>query len=208
MIKRLLAIVAAVVLLGNASLAQAEGYAGFKAGANLASFTGDGTSLLPEFPDTRTGFTGGGFIGFDSGKYLGFRTDLLYTMKGAVNEDLRLSVELDYLEAATLLVGRFDLPGRFAVRVVAGPVFGMWINAEADNGPVDQDIGEAIEHLEISGTIGAELNVMTGPYIALLEARFTQGTRVFEPVMVGDEEIEIGYKNQGISVMAGLMVPF
>ncbi|HEU4929813.1 MAG TPA: outer membrane beta-barrel protein [Candidatus Krumholzibacteria bacterium] len=203
-VERLALAAVAGVLLSAASLAHAEGgYAGFKLGANLASFTGDDADL---YPDSRTGFTGGGFIGIDSGRYLGFRTDLLYTMKGGANDVV--TIEIDYLEVAPLLVGRYDLPNRFALRAFAGPVFGFWINAEADNRPMDIDIGDIVHHFELSGTIGAELDVQAGPYIGLVEVRYTQGGRVFEDVGIQGEPLDLKVSNRGISVMAGLMCPF
>ncbi len=212
--KRFVPIVAALLVVFSSSFARAESYAGFRMGINMASFVGDDAD---EIPDTRTGFTGGGFIGFDSGKHLGFRTDLMYTMKGGVATDGYTEVKLDYIELAPLLVVRFPLTGRFAVRGYVGPMVGLWVSAEiatlfddgVDEGEVDIDLGEAVEHWEFSGVIGAELNVTAGPYIALFDVRYSQGSRVFEDnATLQGRPIDLQVSNSGLAFMAGLMVPF
>ena len=199
--------------LAAATFAHAEGYAGFRGGVNMASFSGEGTfspkqQTIPaqEYPDARKGFTGGMFFGFDSGSRFGFRTDLLYTMKGGKNGEE--SIKLDYFEMAPLLVIRQSLTEKFGLRVFLGPVFGGFVNAEADNGPVDIDLGDIVEHLEASGTIGAELNMKAGPYILLLDARYTQGTPVFEGEDLDGVTQDYDVSNTGLAIMAGVMVPF
>lgn len=212
--KRFVPIVAALLVVFANSLANAESYAGFRMGVNMASFVGDDAD---EIPGTRTGFTGGGFIGFDSGKHLGFRTDLLYTMKGGTFDDGYSEIKVDYIEVAPLLVVRFPITGRFAVRGFVGPMMGLWVSAEAatlfddgvDEGEVDIDLGEAVEHWEFSGVFGAELNVTTGPYVTLFEVRYSQGSRVFEDnATLQGQPIDLQVSNSGLAFMAGLMVPF
>lgn len=208
-------IVGAVALVvAMAPLALAEGYAGFRLGANMASMTGDDAD---QFPDSRLGFTGGGFIGFDSGKRLGFRADVLYTMKGGKTAEDE-TLKLDYMETAMLLTVRHAVSQRFTVRGFIGPVFGLFINAEgtgflpdSTGDPtfeVDQDLGEIVEHFEISATFGVELDIRTGPYFTLLEARYTQGSRVFEDIGLDGEPLDLKVSNSGIGLMAGLMIPF
>lgn len=204
---------AAVIVLAPPPSVRAESYAGFRAGINYASFTGDNVSFTGfddaeiTAPDSRLGFSGGAFIGTDYGKGLGYRFDLLYTQKGGTSSD-STSVDLDYVELATLFVYRFKVSEQYTLRAFAGPVVGLWLSAEADLGPIDQDLGEIIEHWEFSGTIGGEFNAKAGPYILLLEARYTQGTQVFENVGLDGEPIDIQAANSGISVMAGVAVPF
>lgn len=213
--KRFAIIIGAGALLATASLARADSYAGFKGGVNLASFTGEDADA---FPYRRTGFTGGAFLGFDSGQRLGFRADLMYTMKGATtgaepaaaDADTFVTslVKIDYFELGTLLVTRFDLPSQFSMRVTLGPVIGLWVNAEGDNGPQDVDFGDIVEHWEFSGTIGAEVDMTAGPYVFLLEARFTQGSRLFKDVGLDGGPLDFKVSNRGIGVTAGMYVPF
>lgn len=216
----------AVLFALAAPSAYAEGYGGFRAGAIRAVFVGDDSEAAPW---SRTGFTGGAFLGFDTGGHLGFRTDFLYTMKGGSGYGLIVpidflefqpvstsTIKVDYLEFAPLLVARFSLPGRFSIRGFVGPVIGLWINAEqastlevgGQEYQIDVDLGEVVEHWEVSGTIGAELNASVGPYVVLLESRYTQGSRVFESVGLNGEPLNLNLSNSGISIMAGLMVPF
>ena len=209
-------IIASIALglsLAAATFAHAEGYAGFRGGVNMASFSGEGTfspkqATIPsqEYPDPRTGFTGGMFLGFDKGTRFGFRADLLYTMKGGKNGEA--TIKLDYFEMAPLLVIRQSLSRQFGVRVFLGPVFGLFVNAEADNGPVDIDLGDIVEHFEASGTIGAELDMKAGPYILLFDVRYTQGTRVFEGEDLDGVTQDFNVSNTGLAIMAGVMVPF
>jgi hypothetical protein len=191
------------VLCATTSLVHAQGYAGFRAGGTAAQFTGTDAD---QFDGTRNGFIGGGFIGFDKGKRMGFRADMLYQMKGAISGES--SIKLDYLEIGTMLVGRFSLTDRFQLRAFLGPLFGVFVNAEGDSGPVDIDFGDIVEHFELSGVIGAELDVRTGPYFALFEVRYTQGSRVFEDKGLDGEPLDFTVSNSSLSAMAGLMVPF
>ncbi|HXV14372.1 MAG TPA: outer membrane beta-barrel protein [Candidatus Krumholzibacteria bacterium] len=225
-----IAILFACVVLA-APPAHAEGYAGFRVGGHRAVFTGGDAEQLPW---SRVGFTGGVFIGFDSGQHLGFRTDLLYTQKGGQGPEPTVEAEylellqggaldysnslikIDYIEMAPLLVARFPLTGRFSIRGFVGPVLGLWINAEAaetlDQGGqeyhFDVDLGDIVEHWEFGATIGVELNAAVGPYVVLLESRYGQGSRVFEDVGLLGEPLDFNASNSGLSVMAGLMVPF
>jgi Outer membrane protein beta-barrel domain len=195
--------VSLALLVGAMSTVHAEGYAGFRAGGTMASFAGPDADL---FPGSRNGFTGGAFLGFDSGQRLGFRADVLYTMKGAINGDQ--SFKLDYIELGTMLVARFRLSERFGLRAFAGPMVGVFVNAEFDSGAVDVDLGDIVSHWEISGTIGAELDVKAGPYFVLFEARYTQGSRIFEDKNLAGEPLDFNVSNSGLAGMAGLMIPF
>jgi hypothetical protein len=206
---------AAAIVLASSSDVRAEAYAGFRGGVNYARFTTNDVDYaeitnVDSIPGVATGrrlgFTGGGFIGVDYGKGLGFRIDLMYTQKGGTEDTT--SVDLDYLELGTLFVYRYKLSERYTLRAFAGPVIGLWVNAELDLGPYDKDLGEVIEHWEFSGTIGAEFDMTAGPYVLLLEARYTKGTPVFKSVGLEGQPIYIDAANGGISVMTGVAVPF
>jgi hypothetical protein len=210
--KARIGILCALVLFASSSYAYAEGYAGFRAGGVRSVFVGDDADVVPW---SRVGFTGGGFVGFDSGKYFGFRTDVLYTEKGGQSDDLLF--KLDYLELAPLFVARYALGERYGLRAFMGPVFSVWISAEAqqyfddgmgNDGELDSDIGDIVKHFELSGTIGVEFNAKLGPYVGLLETRYTQGSRVFEDENLDGSPLDFKVSNSGVSVMAGLMVPF
>lgn len=200
-----IAVVTLVVSSLGASVAHADGYGGFRAGVNHAYLSGDTEEL--GLTGSREVFTGGIFLGFDTDGMLGFRTDLLYTMKGA-KDDFGAELKVDYMEVAPLLVARFPLSSGLAVRAFAGPVMGAFVSAEYDSGAVDIDLGDIIEHLEISGTLGAELNYQAGPYVLLLDARYTVGSRILEGENLAGDPIEANVSNVGIAVMLGLMVPF
>ncbi len=213
--KQLVGILCALAIVASVSAVHAEGYAGFRAGGIRAVFTGDDADQAPW---SRIGFTGGGFIGFDSGNF-GFRTDVLYTMKGGQSNFG--TFKLDYLELAPLFVAKYEISDKMAVRGFVGPVFSVWINAEFQQyyddglpdsvgaeGEIDADIGEVVKHFELSGTIGIELNYKVGPYVALLESRYTQGSSVFDDFGPENQPLNFKVSNSGISVMAGLMVPF
>jgi hypothetical protein len=229
-VKRFVATIAAVSLLCLALVpaVQAESSAGFRLGAIRSVFVGDESDQLPW---SRVGFTGGASIGFDSGKHVGFRTDLLYTQKGGGGPGMPIQVgyidpasvswtyiHVDYLELVPLLVGRFPLSGRFSIRAFVGPSIGLWINAEEQMTSVDPatdteyvydlDIGDCVEHWDFSATAGAELNMQAGPYVLLLEARYAQGSRVFESVGLENRPLDLNLSNSGVRVMAGVMVPF
>jgi hypothetical protein len=208
-------IIAGIALCLFAALAcpaRSQGYAGFRAGVNIASFTGDGVFPDPfddqvsyAFPDPRIGFTGAAFIGVDRGRY-GFRTDIMYTMKGGKEGENMIKV--DYLELAPLFVVRQTLSERYALRGFIGPVAGLWVNAEFDNGPTDLDIGDIVNHLDLSATIGAELDIRTGPYTVIFDGRYTYGSRVFKEEALDGSPLECWLHNTGIALSAGLMVPF
>lgn len=231
----------ALALSALVNAAHAQGYAGFRGGVVNASFSDDDYDI---YPWARTGFTGGAFIGKDFGKTFGFRIDAMYTQKGAygpepfveldyleqitapATEFGNTQIKLDYLEFSPLFVARFPVTKKLAVRGFIGPTVGFWVSAEAEDVVLaggqeyrfDIDLGEIVEHWEIGGTIGVELNVPVGPYSFLVDARYAMGGRVFEgktllgadlevPVPGGDS-VTFDVSNKTVAVLAGLMIPF
>jgi hypothetical protein len=205
---RLSVIIAAIALV-LAQLApsavHAAGYAGFRAGVNHAYFSGDTEET--GLTGSREVFSGGLFLGWDTEGHLGFRTDLLYTMRGA-KDDFGGEFKVDYMEMAPLLVYRQTLTPKFALRGFLGPMLGVFVNAEADAGPVDIDLGDIVKHWDVSGVIGVEVNMNAGPYVLLLDTRYTHGSRILEGEDLDGNPIDYNFSNVGIAVMAGLMVPF
>ena len=207
------------------------GYAGFRGGVVNATFADD---VGEHYPWARTGFSGGGFIGKDMSKYLGFRIDAMYTQKGAFGPEPFVEldylealvgteptfgisqIKLDYIEVSPLLVGRYSLGSRYALRAFLGPTLGFWVSAEAEDVilaggqeyRIDVDLGEIVEHVEFGGTIGVEFNAQLGPYVALLEARYSRGGRVFEEHTLMGADLELDVSNKTVGVLAGLMIPF
>jgi len=82
-------------------------------------------------------------------------------------------IKTNYIEIPVLLMYRFG--ARFLQPyILAGPSLGIVLEA----GTNDDDIGyckEAIKSTDLSGSIGAGLNLATGPLVFFIEGRYSHG---------------------------------
>jgi len=127
------------------SFANAQVGFGIKGGLNFANVdvTGD--------PDGRTGFHAGVFaeIGLAG---IAIQPEVLFSAKGADDFDL------SYIEIPILLKKNFAK----VLNIHVGPQFGFLTNAEANFGAGDEDIQDFLKSSDISGVVGAGVDLPAG----------------------------------------------
>jgi hypothetical protein len=208
--KKFVAVLSAVALIGIASQASAAGmYGGVKAGANFANLSDIDDSSM------RTAFQGGLYVGKDVSEEFGFRVEGLWVMKGATADEdfgapigvVEVTTKLDYIEFPILFV--YHLGGgesTVGFDLFAGPTLGFNIGAEleADGGDA-VDIKDDVESFEFGAAIGAAIakELASGKSIGL-DLRYSLGATGIakEETPGGDNP-----KNRGIGVMAFFQVP-
>jgi len=191
--KRLLVLVMATVMATFAVQAQAATWAGFKGGVNLGSVSGfDGT-------DTRTGLSGGAFIGTAINETFGFQLEGLYVMKGFTVDDA--TAKLDYIEFPILFVANFPTGDKLGFNIFGGPTLGFNIKAEIEEGGETDDMKDSTESFEFGAAIGGGFGYKLSSFSIVGDVRYTLGATTFSKDDTDDP------KNHGIGIMAGVSFP-
>lgn len=136
---------------------------GVTAGLNMASWSGNDASDTK----TRTAFAFGGFVAMP-GDGLGFRGEVLYSMKGATTtfSGVDITMKYDYLEVPLLGKYSFATAGNVKPSFYVGPYVGFLLSskAEADGNSVD-----------ISDQNGVDIGLMFGVGTDFVVGRSTVG---------------------------------
>ncbi len=198
-------VVAGMCLATNADASAM--YAGVKGGVNIASLSGDGTDGL----DSRTGFTGGAFYGFEFAKNFDVRIEGLYTQKGAEGEFVipgddhshESKVKLDYIEFPVLFVANFPAGEKAAFNLFAGPTFGFNTTAEVEviEHNETEDLSDEVSSFEFGAAIGGGVEYAMSSFSLLLDVRYSLGATNIP------DEGDTDLKNRGIGIMAGVKFP-
>lgn len=172
---------------------------GVKTGVNVSNFAGTDDS-----PDFRTGLMVG--VAADLSFPLlpvGVETGLYYSQKGAEISmgGLTSATRLDYLEVPVLAKISLGPPGPLSIHLLAGPYAGLNINAEQEDPGEDPiDISDAVNALDIGGTIGVGASVSALLTKVDVQARYSRGfNSVFEENGNGDDP-----KNSVFTVSVGI----
>lgn len=206
--KKFVAVLSAVALIGFAAHANAAGmYGGIKAGANFADVSGDDA---PDDTSMRTGFAGGLFLGKDVSEEFGFRVEALWTQKGAKADSAGVegTFKLDYIDIPVFFVYHLPAGETVTIDLFAGPSFNFNISAKAEAGGSETDI-DNVKGFEFGAAIGAGIakEMASGKSIGL-DVRYSLGaSSIFEDVDVLGTTVETDMKNSGIGVMAFFQVP-
>lgn len=143
---------------------------GFKAGVNFGSFVGSDAGS----PNTRTGFTGGGFLTYTIMRQLSIQPELYYTMKGGKRFPNTVDQEnwdLNYLEIPLLLKLNFPTEGMVKPNVFAGPQLGFPLSANYN----DQDVMDYVKGTEFSLAFGAGIEYKLKMVSLTFDARYVLG---------------------------------
>lgn len=214
--RKFVAVLSAVALIGFASQASAQGmYAGIKGGVNFGNVGGDDA---PDDTSMRTGFQGGLFIGKDVSEAFGFRAEALWVQKGAkADEDfgpgigvVEVTYKADYVDIPVFFVYHLPAGESVTIDLFAGPSFNFNISAEAEaDGGESEDI-DNVESFEFGAAIGAGIakKMASGKSIGL-DVRYSLGaTSIFSEVdLPGGGTADVDVKNSGIGLMAFFQVP-
>jgi hypothetical protein len=196
---------AALVLpsLGHA----ANWYAGAEGGVNVSELTGDGV----DGSDTKNGFIGGGFVGNQFSRFLGFRFEALMVEKGAkgpltVTGDAHTHTGewiLTYFDFPLLLTGHIPLGTRWAINAFAGPTFGVNVKSQLNvQGHELEAIRDRTEKFELGSAFGGGLELKLTACSIFAEGRYSLGLQ-----NIVKDVPNVDVKNRGVAVMGGLKFP-
>ena len=147
---------------------------GLKAGLNLASLEGD--DVFEEAAlKSRTGFSGGIFVGIPVTPNFLIQPEVLYSQKGAKLEAAgeEATVKIDYIEVPVLFKGRFGSGGA-KPSVFAGPAVGFKVTGKTEFQGEEEDI-EDLKSTDFGIVFGAGLDLAAGSGSFILDVRYTLG---------------------------------
>jgi hypothetical protein len=190
-----------VLLLTLSSLVFAQGFyaKGFKAGLNLATYSGDnaGSNL-----NRKVGFAFGGFAQYGINRHFDLQPEFLLTMKGSSSEssedDIKATNTLTYIEFPVLLKMYLDRTEDMSPNIFIGPAFGFNIGAKY-NYEIGSEEGsgnlENINPVEFSMVFGGGFDTRTVTF----DVRYEMGlSSIVEP------EFDAELYNSVISFMLGI----
>ncbi len=195
--KLLLFTTVAIFAFVNAN-AQGEFRIGFKAGVNIASIGGDDTFGVGSL-GSRTGFHIGGLVEIPITEKISIQPELLYSMKGS-NIDFSsgdTDVKLDYIDIP--IMGKYHIIQGLSGEL--GPVIGVLVKADADNGDDTQDIKDFYKSTDIALGIGASYRLPMGVFFSL---RYNKGlTDINDGDMDGNNGNNFKNQNNVFQASAG-----
>ena len=184
------AVLAAVIGLGSAAPAAAQGGVGvgFKIGPTFADFNSDALDI-----DNRTGWHAGLFIGGNRDGVLGWQTEINWLRRKGLTV-FGDEFHLDYLQVPVFLrlnIGTQSKNG-FAVYAFAGPAF-EWKIADEINGVT---IDDSFEGTDVGLVFGAGTEITR----VILEGRYEWGFRRINKTFSSASEI----KTRSFTVLVGV----
>lgn len=178
-------------------------YLGVKAGVAMEDLDVD------QFDDTsmRTGFMGGGMLGYDVSNQFGFRLEALYVNKGAEINDPSgaFDVNYDFIEVPLLFVMHMTPDAAAVLDLFAGPTLAFNISAETDDGSATVDISDETESFELGAAIGVGIEYKLSSMSILGDVRYSLGATDLASVDDPTQDLEV--KSRGFGIMAGLLFP-
>jgi opacity protein-like surface antigen len=175
---------------------------GVKLGASFANLDAEGADT-----DRITGFAGGGFLRFGSGR-LGLQLELLSVTKGAdfvstADDDAELRIE--YVELPLLVHVPLTMGQPFSPYVFAGPTISLQSGCTVEAGNLSFDCDDDSAGINTNSTdfgvaAGAGFAFAMGPGSVLVEGRYTWG---LSDINKGDTSV----RNRAAYLMAGYMIP-
>ena len=184
---------------------------GLKAGVNFGSFVGSDAGS----PNTRVGFSGGGFLTYTVAREFSIQPELYFTMKGGKRLPNTIDQEnwdLNYLEIPLLFKFNFPTESMVSPSVFAGPQLGFPLSASYN----DQDVMDYVKGTEFSLAFGAGLEYKLRKVSLTFDARYVLGlTKIISATdfntFYGLSPTDQGYlaadpkiRNSNIIVMAGI----
>ena len=210
---KLVSVIGLMLLMAAATVsAQSPVKFGIKAGANMASMTGDGWDTFEAMEDglavekkSRMGLAGGLFVNLSLGTgVVSLQPEFLYVIKGAKadmtmdGETVTMKLKNTYIEVPVLIKYNFTSAGSASPFMFVGPVatFNAGCQVEYADVPAgaedffeDEDVENA-KSMDFGVTIGGGLGLAVGPSGKLtFDLRYTMGLgQVFEDVAAAEQD--------------------
>jgi hypothetical protein len=147
--KGLLLFVCAISL---ATLSQAQVRFGFKAGANLASLSGDNDGLK-----MKIGFNAGALAKISVSEAFSVQPELVFSAQGAKADEGDGKLNLAYINLP--IMAQYNTGGFI---IETGPQFGFLMSAKAKEGDEEQDIKDGLKGLDLAWGIGLGYQTESG----------------------------------------------
>lgn len=176
---------------------------GLKAGLNFANLHGDDVEDL----DSKMGFCAGGFITYSINDMFAIQPEVLFTMKGAKQEEevwgetLKVTMSLNYLEIPVLAKLSIPSQGSFVPNLFVGPYLAIKLTGKAKVEYAGESEEEDIEDLkgtDFGLVFGAGVDFVLGSSKVTVDARYTLGLTTIDA-----SEGEADVKNGVFSLMVG-----
>lgn len=147
--KGLLLFVCAISL---AAVSQAQVRFGLKAGANLASISGDNDGTKMKF-----GFNAGAVARFSVSEAFSIQPELVFSAQGAKADEGDGSLNLNYINLPIL--AQYNTGGFI---IETGPQFGFLMSAKLKDGDDEMDIKDGLKGLDLGWGIGLGYQTASG----------------------------------------------
>ena len=162
--KKLVMVMALVLVFSGAAVAETSLELGFKAGAGMAKVNIDGV-------DFKMGGSGGIFLGIKTSETFSIQTEILYSMKGMKIDLMGLGEynwKLNYIEIPILVKKALSAQGKVRPVFFGGPYLGLLSSAKHSiSVPLagldeEQDIKDYFTSTDFGLTVGGGLDWMMG----------------------------------------------
>lgn len=186
--------------------------AGVKAGIDFADLGGDFEDLIETSTDLKTGFSIGGFLGFDLHRMFRLQGELQYVQKGAKASEggSELKFKVDYIEVLVPLTLMIPVEGAVAPRFYVGPslAFEMSckVKGEADNQDFDYDcdseeVGAPTNSTDFGILFGGGIDIAVGSGAVTFDVLYNLGLGDIAKEDEIDPVVEV--TNRNIQILVG-----
>ena len=166
-------------------------------GVNFSKFGMDADET-----DYNTGLLAGAFLTYSIRNTHAFTLKVLYSQKGAADEDNNVKTHLNYIEIPVMARLFFNRDGTIRPNIFAGPSFGFLSGVKVKAGDGDYEnvpnIDDSYNTFDLGLGLGLGLNIKVGGEMYfILDARYTYG---LTDLSKSDADIN----NQTVAISGGL----
>jgi hypothetical protein len=211
-VKRRATVIALLLMMSAVGSADADtkSAVGFKGGMAFSDFGG---SDVTEDVGNRTAFAGGLYVQSDFSRYVGFRVEALYHMKGFSEtvSGIRGTFKMDYVELPLLLVGQLPQSENTTLSAFAGPVFAINTKAEIEASQGSNtgvaDVKYQMASFEFAMAFGLGVSVDTGSVDIGLDGRYQLGLTTVDGGLFSSDTGKADVENRGWVFMVSVGFP-
>jgi hypothetical protein len=204
-----------VILLSAALASPAFGQnltAGVKAGIDFADLGGDFEDLIETSTDLKTGFSIGGFLGFDLHRMFRLQGEVQYVQKGAKASegDFELKFNVDYIEVLVPLTLMIPVEGAVAPRFYVGPSLAFEMSCKL-KGELDgqsrefdcdsDEVGAPTNSTDFGVLFGGGIDIALGSGALTFDVLYNLGLGDIAKEDPTDPKVEV--TNRNIQVLVG-----
>ncbi|MBL7745326.1 MAG: PorT family protein [Chitinophagaceae bacterium] len=158
--KKVLVLVAAVVLVSAVQAQKGSIKFGVKAGANFYKFSGDDADFGDVSPKIQVGIAGGGLVNIPVSDMFSVQPEILFSMEGAKYEESgdKLMYKTNYINIPVL----FQYNNASGFYAETGPQIGFLMSAKADDGSNSTDVKDSFKGTNFSWALGLGYKTKSG----------------------------------------------